>query len=332
MRPLRIALVYDVFDAYPWRDGDPPDADAEYEPWETVEALEEAFRALGHTPIRVGTAHDLLRALPHLNVDAALSIAEGAHSINREGYAPTLFEMAGIPFLGSDALTLSVSLDKAWTRDLVAAAGVRVPWGRAVSRPEHLDALPLPAFPLFVKPRFEGSAKGITAASKVNDLLSLRDVVQDLVSRYRQDVLVEQFIAGTEWTVAVVGNDPARALPVLQRAVEKHSGIGLHVLERKGIAHIAPLEYEIESVLTPALEQELQSAALTVFETLRCKDFARMDFRVSADGTMYFLEVNPLPTFAPDGTFAILAELAGKDYPTFLAEVLHDGLVRLGLD
>lgn len=330
MRPLRIALVYDVFEAYPWREGDPPDADAEYEPWETVEALEAAFRALGHEPVRVGTAHDLLRALPSLQADAALSIAEGAHSINREGYAPTLFEMAGIPFLGSDALTLSVSLDKAWTRDLVAAAGVRVPWGVSVSCVEQVDAISFPAFPLFVKPRFEGSAKGITSRSKVNTMNDLRDTVHALIEQYRQDVLVEEFVEGTEWTVAVVGHHPARALPVLQRAVEKQSGIGLHVLERKGMAPEGELEYEIAPVLTPTLERTLQHAALRVFHTLRCKDFARMDFRVSPDGQPYFLEVNPLPTFAPDGTFAILAELAGKDYPTFLAEVLKDGLTRLG--
>ena len=109
--PLRVGLVYDTFDAFRWRDGDPPDADAEYEPPETVDALDAALVRLGCTVVRIGTAHDLLNALPRLQsdpgarLDAALSIAEGRDGLNREGFAPTLLEMAGIPILGPDALT-----------------------------------------------------------------------------------------------------------------------------------------------------------------------------------------------------------------------------------
>ncbi len=328
--PRCIALVYDVFDAYPWRPGDPPDADAEYEGWETVEALEKALRLLGHTPLRVGTAQDLLQALPTLRADCGLSIAEGVHGLNREGHAPALFELAGIPFLGSDALTLSLSLDKSWTKTLAAAAGVQVPAGQSFPHPDAICPDWLAPFPLFVKPRFEGSAKGITAASKVRNVAELRRQVAWCVDTYKQDALAEQFIAGTEFTVAVVGHDPPRALPVLQRAVERETGIGLHALEHRGMGE-QKLDYHLASVLTPALEARLQHDALRVFEALRCRDFARVDFRVDESGTPFFLEVNPLPTFAPDGTFAIIAELLGQPYENFLADVLHDGLVRLGL-
>lgn len=329
MRPLRIALVYDVFEAYPWREGDPPDADAEYEPWDTVEALEAALRALGHEPVRVGTAHDLLRQATTLRADVGLSIAEGAHGLNREGWAPTLFEMLGLPFLGSDALTLSLSLDKTWTKQLARAHGVRTPEGRSVASVEAIDPDDLPPFPLFVKPRFEGSAKGITAASKVHTLAELRAQVDRCTRLYRQAALVEAFVEGTEFTVAVVGHTPARALPVLQRAVEAETGIGLHALEHRGEAERA-WTYRVESgVLTPDLEARLHADALTVFHALRCRDFARLDFRVAPDGTPFFLEINPLPTFAPDGTFAILAELVGQSYPDFLAGVLEEALKRV---
>jgi len=337
--PLRVGLVYDTFDAFRWRDGDPPDADAEYEPPETVDALDAALVRLGCTVVRIGTAHDLLNALPRLQsdpgarLDAALSIAEGRDGLNREGFAPTLLEMAGIPILGPDALTLSVSLDKAWTKTLVADAGVRVVPGVAVSRPDDLDGLALPPFPVFVKPRFEGSSKGITAQSKVASMDALRAQVAWVAETYRQDALVEAFVEGTEFTVAVVGHDPPRALPALQRAVEAETGIGLHALEHRGIAgrDATPPDfgYRLETkALTPTLEAELADQALRAFRALRCRDFARMDFRVDAHGTPYFLEANPLPTFAPDGTFAILAELAGQPYEAWLAEVLADALRR----
>ena len=133
---MRIGLIYDTFDAYPWTDDAPPDADAEYEPAETVDALAAAVEHLGHTPVRIGTAFDLRKQLDAgLALDAAINIAEGARSRNREAYAPILLEMANIPCLGSDALTLSVTLDKAWTKDLVAAA--------EVPTPPHLSLIPL---------------------------------------------------------------------------------------------------------------------------------------------------------------------------------------------
>ncbi|HMB90793.1 MAG TPA: hypothetical protein VKP65_08095 [Rhodothermales bacterium] len=327
---MHVGLIYDVFDAYPWRPDDPPDADAEYEPEETVEVLADALLALGHTPVSIGTARDLLSVLPSLEIDAAISIAEGARSRNREAYAPILLEMAGIPFLGSDALTLSLSLDKAWTKDLAIAAAVPTPAYRVYTSAQDVEADNLPAFPLFVKPRYEGTSKGITAESKVTSVKALRAQVDQVTATYRQDALVETFVeGGGEFTVAVIGNDPAEALPVMQRAVEATTRIGLHALEHRGLPQ-QDWDYILGGSLEPALEKTLQAHALAIYHKLDCKDFARIDFRVDAEGEPWFLEINPLPTFAPDGTFAIVAELVGQSYADFLAEVLARGFRRLG--
>lgn len=326
---MRVGLIYDVFESYPWQEGDPPDADAEYEPEATIEVLESAVRHLGHTPVRMGTAYALRARIDDgLNLDAAINIAEGARSRNREAYAPILLEMAGIPCLGSDALTLSLSLDKAWTKDLAAAADVPTPAYRVFSTEEAVEPEALPAFPLFVKPRYEGTSKGITAESRVETVEALRQRVADVTTTYRQDALVERFVeGGGEFTVAVVGNDPPEALPVLQRAVETTTGIGLHALEHRG-APAGDWDYALGGALEPSLEETLQTHALRVYEKLECKDFARADFRVDAEGQPWFLEINPLPTFAPDGTFAIIAELMNRDYGDFLAEVFAHGLQR----
>jgi len=332
---MRIGLIYDTFDAYPWTEDAPPDADAEYEPEETVETLAAAVEHLGHEPVRVGTAFDLRERLDaDLALDVALNIAEGAHSRNREAYAPILLEMAGVPCLGSDALTLSVTLDKAWTKDLVAATDVPTPPHRVYGAAEEIDAEDLPGdFPLFVKPRYEGTSKGITPQSKVGNGAALRRAVERVTTTYEQDAVAEGFVAGGgEFTVAVVGHDPPEALPVLQRGVEPTTDIGLHALEHRG----APTaeqdwDYELRGMLDPALEDRLQTLTLRLFKTLDCRDFARADFRVDADGQPWFLEINPLPTFAPDDTFAIVAELMGRDYVDYLAEVFERGLRRLEL-
>lgn len=331
---MRIGLIYDTFKTYPWTEGDPPDADAEYEPEATVDALAETVRYMGHTPVRVGTAFDLREELDNgLELDAAINIAEGAHSRNREAYAPILLEMAGIPCLGSDALTLSVTLDKAWSKDLVAAANVPTPAHRVFAAGSEVSASDLPEFPLFVKPRYEGTSKGITPQSRVETVSDLRSEVNRVLAAYGQDALCERFVeGGGEFTVAVVGHDPPEALPVLQRAVEPSTGIGLHALEHRG-AQSANREwdYELAGTLDRDLEDRLRTLAVRVFKTLECRDFARADFRVDEEGSPWFLEVNPLPTFAPDDTFAIIAEIMGRDYVDYLAEVFNKGLQRLNV-
>jgi D-alanine-D-alanine ligase len=331
---LRIGIVYDLLGTHPRRPGAPPDADAEYEPEATVAALEAAIRQLGHAPVRLGSPHELLaRAgkgeLPPL--DAAWNIAEGFGSRNREAWAPVLLEMLGVPALGSDALSLSLSLDKAWTLDRVAAAGVPVPPHAVLASAAEAREAELPApFPLFAKPRWEGSAKGIRPSSRVADREALAREVERIARDYEQPALVEAFLPGAEYTVTLIGNAPPRALPVLQRALEAETGIGVHALERHappggGWRHVTPGRLE------PALEARLVALAVRTFEALECRDFARADFRLDARGEPVFLEINPLPTFAPDGSFGILAELAGRPLAELLAEVLAGGLARLGL-
>lgn len=334
---MRIGIVYELFGAYPRRPDDPPDAQVEYEPESTLLALEAGIRRLGHQPVRLGRPHDLLAAGAKgaVAVDAALSIAEGFGSRNREAWAPVLLEMLGIPQLGSDALTLSLSLDKAWTRAVVAEAGVRVAPGRVVgSEAEVWQEDVGPGFPCFVKPRWEGSSKGVGLGSRADDRAALGAAVARVVARYRQPALVERFLAGPEYTVTLIGNDPPRALPVLQRALEATTRIGLHAVEPKpgeAPAGAAPaLAHCVPGALDPALEDELVAQAVRAFRALECRDFARADFKCDDDGRPCFLEINPLPTFAPEGSFGIHAELLGRPLDDLLAEVLGEGLRRLG--
>ncbi|HEX8385094.1 MAG TPA: D-alanine--D-alanine ligase [Rubricoccaceae bacterium] len=332
---MRVGLVYDRFGDAPRPPGAPPDWDAEYEPEGTVAALEAAVRHLGHEPVRIGNVPALLAAMARgpLGLDAAVSIAESTGGRNREAHAPVLLELAGVPAVFSDALTLSATLDKHLTKVVAGAAGVRVP-PHAVLRPgapADVEAAVALGFPLFVKPRYEGTAKGIAPSSRVETADALRAEADRQHGLYRQDLLAEAFVVGDEATIGVVGTgDSARALPLLLRAVEATTGIGLHALERHERPD-APFAYAVPGVLAPEVEAEACAAAVAVHRALGCADVSRSDFRVDRDGRVWFLEVNPLPTFAPDGTFAVLAELDGTPYPEFLAGVLARGLRRLGV-
>ena len=339
MERLRIGILFELLGTGTAPNGSgsaAPDADAEYEPEETIALLERALRVTGHEPVRLGGPRDLLPALGEgrsLGVDAALNISEGQGSRNREAFGPVLLELAGVPTLGSDALSLSLSLDKAWALDRVAQAGVRVAPHQSLEPNEDLKIGTFPAsYPLFVKPRWEGTAKGILPESKVTGAAELAAQVERIWTLYQQPALVQPFLPGAEYTVTVVGHRPARALPVLQRGLETNTGIGLHVLERDSVeAPAGGWEHHMPGELNPALETELQAQALRAFHALGCLDFARADFRLDAAGEPTFLEINPLPTFAPEGSFAILAELEGRSVEALLAEVFSEGLARLGL-
>ena len=326
--------MFECLEGLARRSGEPSDVLAEYEPESTIAALEDAIRELGHQPVRLGAPADLLARAAKgegQGVDAALDIAEGERTRNREAWAPVLLEMQGVPALGSDALTLSLSLDKAWTKDVVAAAGVPVAPHVSVESPDDAAAAAGAAalgLPLFVKPRWEGTSKGIRGSSKVASREALAAEVARIVRDYDQPALVEPFLPGAEYTVCVVGTPP-RALPALQRALDQATGIGVHAL-----AHAEPDAARVHTTpgdLTPALEAELAAHSVAAFRALRCRDFARVDWKCDAAGRPRFLEINPLPTFATDGSFAILAELSGVTYAAFLARVLEEGLRRLGL-
>lgn len=340
---MRVGLVYDRFGDTPRPPGAPDDWDAEYEPEETVAALEDALSRLGHTPVRVGPTSALLAAVragpirdAPLALGAGLSIAEGlgvgeGGTRNREAHAPVLFELAGVPALFSDALATSLSLDKHLAKTVAAAAGVRTPaWTLLrVGAPADVDAAARLGFPLFVKPRYEGTARGIAPTSRVETAADLRREAARQHALTRQDLLAEAFVAGDEATVGVVGTgDTARALPLLLRATEAQTGIGLHALDRHEPPQ-APFAYAVPGVLSPRAEAEAARMAVAAHRALGLADVSRTDVRIDRAGAVWFLETNALPTFAPDGTFAVLAELAGVPYGAWLADVLAVGFRRL---
>ncbi len=340
MAGLSIGLLYELFGTYPRRPDDPPDVEAEYESEATLAALEAAVAWLGHRPVRLGSPGALLEragvaaagGAPLPSLDAALTIAEGHGSRNREAWGPVLLEMLAIPQLGSDALTLSLTLDKAWARDLVAAAGVPIAPGCVMRSAQEAESVAIPgSFPLLVKPRWEGAAKGIGPGSRVEDRAALVQAVGCIVERYRQPALVEAFLPGAEYTVTLLGNDPPEVLPVLQRALEATTRIGLHALERHAAADPDGWQPCLPGHLDPGLEKELAALAVRAAGALECRDFARADFKLDAEGRPVFLEMNPLPTFAPDGSFGILAELIDVPHQALVARALDAGLRRLGL-
>lgn len=300
----------------------PPDRFAEFEPESTIEAMEAAIRHIGARPVRLGGPFQLLDKRP--DTDLIWNIAEGYGTRNREAWVPVLCELYGIPCLGSDAYTLSWSLDKAAVKQTARELGIPTSDWQVFPSENHgpgrkfKSALP---YPVFLKPRYEGTGKGISRDSIVHNEDELNQQLPKLFELYRQDVLAEAFLSGPEFTVALSGS-PMKAHPVLERGIDAESGIGFHVLRD-------PADFRLSDSLTSALEQQLTAWSLNLCNERQVLDFARLDFKADAHGNPYFLEVNPLPTFATDNTFAILAEMQDVPYDVFLGEILRQAVGRV---
>lgn len=314
---MRIGIIYDRVRDYSHIDG-PPDRFAEFEPESTINAMKEAVMLSGHDPIDIGSPHNLLEPP---EIDLAWNIAEGYGTRNREAWVPVLLEMHGIPFLGSDAATLSTSLDKHLTRIIAEHLGIPVTPGLSVSNPAEVNDHIFNQYPYLLKPRYEGTAKGIEDKSVVYNQQELEAGIKRLREIYSQDVLIEQLLPGAEYTCSVYGA-PLKPLPVIQRSVDRNTRLGIHALSDH---HEIPEQDQIlPGKLDPQLERQLSGWSLALCREMQVCHFARIDFKTDSTGKPYLLEINPLPTFAVDSHFAVFAEMQNTSYPEFLASILDE--------
>lgn len=325
-----VGLTYDLKTAYVPREGDPADANAEFDSPGTIEVITGAIRSAGHEVVFIGNVEQLLTRLDDLAVDLVFNIAEGHGSRNRESQVPMLLELRGIPYVGADALALGISLDKVVAKQVFLAEGIPTPRYFQIHDVHALTSVPLP-FPLLVKPRHEGSSKGLSEQSSVHSLEALKAQADRIIRLYRQPALVEEFIVGTEFTIAVIGNDPPDALPVVQIAIDDKTDLG-HLFYTFSRITSPALGYLCPAKISPALEQQLRALAVRAYQAIECRDFGRVDIRVDAQGRPYVLEINPLPSLSTDDVFMVLANHLGVPYDELIHRILNAALARVGME
>jgi len=204
---MRIALTHNL------RLTDSED-EAEFDSRETIDALCSAIERLGHRVERIEVSGPASRTAARLEAyapDLVFNTAEGRRGRFREAFYPALFDELGFPYTGSDAWVLAVTLDKSLTKLMLREHGVISPRGQFV---EEISDLKIDGFrfPVMVKPNFEGSSKGITQDSVVEDRQRLRAQVEKQLARFPAGVLVEEYIPGKDLTVAFLERAPSQVL------------------------------------------------------------------------------------------------------------------------
>ena len=307
------------------------DAEAEYDPPETIDAIRAAIESLGHEVVPLEATRELPQRLAEAKVDLVFNIAEGLSGRNREAQVPALCELVGIPYTGSDSATLSLALDKALAKRILRKHGILTPEFQVMATGrEKLHPWVSQKFPLIVKPNAEGSSKGITGSGVVDDETGLRAAVKEIVDRYRQPALVEEYVFGREFTVGLLGDKKPRILPPMEicfKDASKQRPVYDFEIKQEWEKHVY---YECPAKLSPSELKAVERAARETFIALDCRDVARIDLRMNAQGQVYVLEVNPLPGLTPDySDLVLITKAAGIDYRTLISEILAGALKRL---
>jgi D-alanine-D-alanine ligase len=236
-----------------------------------------------------------------------------------------LLELLDIPFSGSSSLVLGLSQDKGKTKSILAHHGVPTPlytvWppGKPPST-SHLR------FPLIVKPLQEDASLGIDNDALVKDSASLLRQAEKIHRLHDQPALVEEYIEGRELNVSILGNETPQVLPIseidfstLPKGLPKICGY-----EAKWVENSPEFHHTIPRCPAPLpvkLERLVREVALQAYRAMECRDYGRVDIRLSPDGTPYVLEINANPDISPDAGMPRSAKAAGLTYPELIGRI-----------
>jgi len=312
---------------------------AEWDTWETINAVKDAIACYNNVSL-IEANEDAYTKLREVKPDIVFNIAEGSYGVSREAQIPAMLDMLQIPYSGSDALTLAICLDKARTKEILSY--YRVPTAKffVADKVEDAENQNL-EFPLMVKPVSEGSGKGIYASSFVNNKEELKREIKRITSEYNQSALVEEFLSGREFTVAILGNNgDTRILPAIEIRFDKYpKGVKpLYSYEAKWILDTKESDFNVfdcPAKIDAELERKINKVYLDTYRVLKCRDWSRIDLRLDKYGEPSIIEINPLPGIMPDPTenssFPKAARAAGINYNDMINTVLASAVKRYNL-
>ena len=326
--PLRVGFAYNVKRIMPTADA-LEDSEAEYDSPSTLQAIREAIASWGHEVVDLEATPELPSLLASTPLDLVFNVAEGLKGRNRESQVPALLELLDIPYTGSDPATLSIALDKGLAKKIVRQHGIHTPDFQVMNTGKERLQREFTKFPLIVKPVAEGSSKGVVSKSVCHSESELREVVREIVEKYQQPGLVEEYISGREFTVGLLGEKRPKVLPPMEIVfLDKAERTPVYSFQHK-LDWNDRIRYDVPANLDPGQLERLKAASRAAFMALGCRDVARMDFRMDEKGRFYFLECNPLPGLTPGWSdLVLIAQGGGMDYRTLIGEILSGAIRR----
>lgn len=314
------------------------DTYAEWDTQETIDAVRDAL-SVRHSVSLIEADEDAFEKLKASRPDIVFNIAEGRFGVSREAQIPAILEMLNIPYTGSDPLTLAICLDKSRAKEILSYYNIPTPEFTVISSLSEIHSIAIEV-PAIVKPLCEGSSKGIFNSSLVETQQNLVRQIERVIEEYQQPALVEEFLPGREFTVAMLGNgENVQILPIIEIKFDSLSASvnPIYSYEAKWIWDQSsnPLDiFECPAKIDAKTRQEIEQICKKAYNTLRCRDWSRIDLRMDKNGRVNIIEINPLPGILPNpednSCYPKAARMAGMSYQEMLNAVLDEALKRYG--
>jgi D-alanine-D-alanine ligase len=304
---------------------------------EEVGAIEESIRNGGFHPCVLAVdyfSRDLIQTLLDISPRFIFNLCEELNGKSElEMCVAGMLELMGIPYTGSDPFALGLALNKFLVKQILRSAGI--PTARGFVRyPGQRRAIPRGMrFPMLVKPSRQDASLGINSKSVCHDAESLEKQIQYIHDVYEQEALVEEYLDGREFNVSVIGDRNPEVL-----AISEIDFSGLPDGEPKIVSYRAKWDedspmYSCTKPICPAsvtkrIENRIKDIAIRSYRCIGCRDYARVDMRMDARGSLYVLEVNPNPDIAPSAGFARAARAAGYSYPEIILRISEAAMER----
>jgi len=274
----------------------------------TGRAIVKALKELGHEVYTFDLSPELPCKLLELKPDKVFIALHGRPG--EDGTVQGMLEILGIPYTGSDTITSAVCIDKDFTKRILQRENVKTPAWEVIYEEKDLEHLRWNTFPAVVKPAREGSSIGLKV---VNSLSELKEYAEKLLKKSGK-VMIEEFIKGKDLTVGILKGEP---LPVIEIRPKK----GIYDYESKYTKGMS--EYII--IKDEALTKKLHEISKKIYRVLSLKDFARIDFRLSEEGEIYFLEVNTIPGMTELSLLPMAAGAKGVDFQKLIDIIIYEG-------
>ncbi|MDP2922165.1 MAG: ATP-grasp domain-containing protein [Candidatus Omnitrophota bacterium] len=299
--------------------------------WDTQLNVYEALCENGHEVSLLGVHDDttvLVEEIRQNKPDVVFNIMEGFRKkTNLERNAAWLLEMLNIPFTGANPSALLICNDKAISKKILSFHKIRVPNFHTFYKNRKLKSIKRPKLPVIVKPLCEEASVGISQASVADNEAACLERIKFIHEKTSMDAIVEEYIAGREFYISVVGNKMLEVLPIREmkfgEIAEPESRIATYKAKwddeyRKkwGIQNV------FANNMPEGLEKKLGHICKTAYRALNLNSYARFDIRVTADGRIYVLEVNANPCLAKDDEIAQSADKAGIAYSKLIQKIV----------
>lgn len=315
------------------------DVYAEWDDEETISAVASAIKKAGHEVIRIEADDDAYNKLKKIRPDIVFNMAEGSGGSSRESHIPTLLEMLNIPYTASDPITIGNCHDKSRCKEILSYYNIPTP--AFFITDTAVNGYPKVTFPAFVKPLHEGSSKGIYNSSLVNNKKELNQEITRIKGNYTQPSIIEDYLDGKEFTVALMGNGQnVRVLPIVEINLDSLPEDFPKIYSYEVKWFFDTRENKLDIFTCPAkinekLTKRIEEICIQAYKAMRIRDWARMDVRCDRNGNPYIIEINPLPGVLPNpddnSCFPKAAREVGIDYDTLIQTVLNLAIERYHL-